>query len=165
MGGDETLHRIWILAPGGSQQLIEVLRSRYREDRRVDHGAAPLLPIRRLYADTEAAHTHHCIRGIRVRSGEVEASHHRILAGGEDGRPGKLRAIAVGLEGTGETDALSVVATMAQCRAAGRRQRRNHLFGCQPMRREPPSRVRKRYRGYTDHCADEQQRPNPKSSW
>src|SRR5271155_5022835 len=78
--GNELLHRIRILASGGSQQFVEALRRRYREDGCVDHGAAPLLPIRRLDAYADAAYAHHCICGIWVRSGEVKSSHHWILA-------------------------------------------------------------------------------------
>ena len=93
MRANEILHRVWILASGGSEQLIEVLRSRYREDGRVDHGHTPFLPVRRLDAYPDAPYAHHGICGIGVRSGQVKASHHRILAGSENSRLGKLRPL------------------------------------------------------------------------
>src|ERR1700729_2283858 len=81
--GYELLHRFRVLASGGRLQVVESLRCRDRENRRVDQGHAPFLFIRRNDADAEAAYAHHCIRGIWIRSGEVEASDHRILAGGK----------------------------------------------------------------------------------
>src|ERR1700679_274205 len=80
MRGDEVLHRIGFLACGGGQQFVEALRRRYSEDGRVDHRAAPFLSVMRrdLYAD--AAYAHHRIWCIWIRSAEVKASHHRILA-------------------------------------------------------------------------------------
>src|ERR1700728_2882416 len=83
MRGNELLHRLRVLASGSHLQIVEILRRRDREDRRVDHGAAPFLPIPWDDTDAEAAHTHHRVRDIRIRRGEVEASHHRILAGDE----------------------------------------------------------------------------------
>src|SRR6202789_1927396 len=130
MRGNEILHRIGLLASRGGLQFVEALRGRYCEDGRIDHSAAPLLPVRRRDAYADAAYAHHCICGFWIRSAKVKASYHRILAALENGRLGKRRAIAVGLERAGETDAFGMVATISQCRAARRRQRRNQLFGC-----------------------------------
>src|SRR5271155_3507393 len=104
MRGNELLHRIRVLASGSHLQVVETLRRRNREDRRVDHGAAPFLPIRRDDTDAEAAHAHHCVRGIRIRGGEVEASHHWILAADEYLRLRERRAVAVRLKCAGEAD-------------------------------------------------------------
>src|ERR1700721_3480095 len=81
--GYELLHGFRVLASGRRLQVVESLRCRDRENRCVDQGHAPFLFIGRDDADGEAAYAHHGIRGIRVRSGEVEASHHRILSGGK----------------------------------------------------------------------------------
>ena len=82
MRANELLHRIRIFASGSLLQFVEILWRRNREDGRIDHGAAPLLPIRRDDPDAETAYAHHCVRGIGGPAvGRVEASHyHRILA-------------------------------------------------------------------------------------
>src|SRR6202167_4027029 len=165
MRGDELLHRIRVLASGGSQQLVEVLWRGDGEDRSVDHGAPPFLPVRRRDTDAEAAHAHHCIRGIRIRSGEVESSHHRILAANEDLRPGERRAVAISFERASETDAFGMVAAMAQRRAARRRQPSHDLFWRQPLRREPSGRIRESNGGYADDRSNNYQRPDWKLSW
>jgi hypothetical protein len=43
---NELLHRIGVLVSRGFQEIVKGLRRGNREDRRIDHGAAPLLPIR-----------------------------------------------------------------------------------------------------------------------
>src|SRR5271170_6785450 len=74
MRANELLHRIGILASRGSQQFVEALRRRYREDGRVDQSAAPFLPVRRGDPYANAAYAHRCIRGIGIRSTQVKAS-------------------------------------------------------------------------------------------
>ncbi len=75
MRGNELLHCIRVLAAGGHLQLVEALRRGNRKDRHINHSATPFLPIRWGNTNAEASHAHHCIRGIRIRGGEVEASH------------------------------------------------------------------------------------------
>src|ERR1700722_14386073 len=142
MRGNEVLHCIRAPASGSRLQFVETLRRRDREDGRVDQGHPPFLPIRRDDTDAEAAHAHHGICGIRIRSGEVEASHHRILAGDEYLRSREGRPVAVRLKCAGEADAFGVVAAMAECRATGRCQGSYQLGWCEPMWRKPASRIR-----------------------
>jgi hypothetical protein len=118
-----------------------------------------------LDTDAEAPYAHHCIGGIRIGSAEVESSHHRILAGDEYLRLGERRAVAVGLKCAGEADAFGVVATMAECRATGRRQPSYQLGWRDPMRRKPASRIGESDGDYADDCSNDRQPRKRQMSW
>src|SRR6516164_10830401 len=83
MRGNECLHRVWVLAPRSEQQFVKCLRRRHRKEWGIDHSAAPLLPVRRRDAQSQAPHPDRRIRRIRIRSTEIEASEDRILTAGE----------------------------------------------------------------------------------
>src|SRR4051794_30801930 len=84
MRAGEYLHRIRVLARRGDQQLIEGLRRRDREERWVDHGTAPLLPVRRRDQQPQPPHPDRRIRRLRISSAEIETSEDRILPVGEN---------------------------------------------------------------------------------
>src|SRR6516162_8002614 len=97
----ECLHRVRVLARRGVQQLIKALRRRYRKDWRIDHSAAPLLPVRRRDPQSYASHADRRIRRARISSAEIEAPEGRILTAGENLSIRERRPGAICLEHAG----------------------------------------------------------------
>ncbi len=141
MGGDEGLHRVRILAPRGREQLIESLRGRHRKDRGIDHGRAPLLPVRRRNPQSHAPHANGRIRRVRIGGAEIEAPESRILAGGEDLGARERRSGTIRFEDAREADALGMVLAMAERHATRRLEGLDDLDRRQALGRQPSRRI------------------------
>ena len=76
---DESRHCVRLLAPRRAQQLVEGLWCRDREERGVDHSAAPFLSVRSRDSYPQAPHAHRRVRRVRIGGAEIEAPEHRIL--------------------------------------------------------------------------------------
>ena len=74
IGFREGRHRVRVFAARCDQKLVERLRRRDREERRVDHGHAPLLPVRSRNAEPDPAHPDCRIRRVRIGRAQIEAS-------------------------------------------------------------------------------------------
>ena len=161
MGAGESRHRIRVLAARSNQEVVERLRRRDGEDRRIDHGAAPFLPVRGRDTEAEAAYPHRRIRSVRIGRAQIEASKDGVLALRKHLGSRKLRTSAVRLERSGEADALGVIAAMAKRRLAALRGEGVHEpVRRKAVRREPPRRVSKRSGGEGDDRSDQRQRSN-----
>jgi hypothetical protein len=160
-----SLKRIGILAPGRGQELIKGLRSGSCKNWSVNHGATPLLPIRRGDLNAESSHRGHRIRLVRVGTGNIEASYHRILSLYENACLRQRCPLAVGVKGACEADPLGVVPAMSQRRAARRLQRQYELRGCHPVGRQPPGGVRKSKSNHSDNCANDDKPLNWRTNW
>ena len=113
----ELRHRVRLLACRRDLELVESLRRRDREERRVDHRHAPFLTVRRRDHKPQASYALLDVIGVRVWRAEIEASDHGKLALREDLSPRQFRSGAVRLEHAGEADSFGVVAPVAKGRA------------------------------------------------
>ena len=160
-----SLKRIGVLAPGRGQKLIKSLRSGSCKNWSINHGTTPLLPIRRGDLNAESSHRGHRIRLMRVGTGDIEASYHRVLTLHENACLRQRRALAVGVKGACEADPLGVVPAVSQRRAAWRLQSQYELSGRHPIGRQPTRGVRKSKSSHSDNCAYENKPPNRRTNW
>src|SRR6266481_7842972 len=129
MRRNEILHRNRVLARRREQQLVEALRRRDREGGGIDHGAAPILSVRRCDAYPQAPYADRRIRRVRIGGTKIEAPENRILPAGENPGPRQLGPGSVCFEHAGKTDALGMVAAMAERRPGGGASAANSLLG------------------------------------
>ena len=116
MGASELGHRLRLLAGGGDLERAESLDRRHGEERRVDHGHAPFLAVRRGDHEPEAPHALLSVVGVWVRRGQIEAADYGILTFGEHLSVRQLRSGAVRLEHACEANSFGVIAPVAERR-------------------------------------------------
>src|ERR1700761_754950 len=130
MSGAVLPESIWIFTRSGVKKSEEGLRGWSRENRCIDHGAAPLLTVGRDDANAKTAHLCHRIGRMRIWAGYVEAPYHWISATHENLCLRKLLSLAIRLKCPSKANALGMVPAMTKCWSSWWFQRSHHLLRC-----------------------------------